>query len=246
MIQLAIIDSCEEDRNRTVSFFETQKDIRVSAVGANAYDAIVLASRKPEILIMDLEDKEIIDEPSVLPIIRRRSPNTSIIIYTHAEDEEHIFRSFSGGIYGYLLKCGNLDELASAVRNIHAGDYFFCYRIMAKLLHIVPQLVWPRKSRGGPLGEYETVLPSSLSRSELRIMFYLGQNNSNREIASYMNMTEGTIRNKISSALQKTGLRTRGELAVFALKSGINCPGRNRHDNNHGGSTGPDMRRFPF
>lgn len=244
MIRIAIVDRCEEDRNRTVSFFETQKDIRVSAVGANAYDAIVLASRNPEIIILDLED-EIIDEPSILPIIRRRSPNTSIIIYTHAEDEEHIFRSFSGGIYGYLLKCGNLDELASAVRNIHAGDYFFCYRIMAKLLQIVPQLVWPRKSRGGPLCEYETVLPLSLSSSELRIMFYLGQNCSNREIASYMNLTEGTIRNKISSALQKTGLRTRSELAVFALKSGINCPSRNRHNNNHGTSAGPDMRRFP-
>ncbi|MDR1046311.1 MAG: response regulator transcription factor [Treponema sp.] len=238
MIRIAIVDSCEEDRNKTVSFFKTQKDIRVSAVGANAYDAIVLASRNPEIIILDLKG-EIIDEPSVLPIIRRRSPNTSIIIYTHAEDEEHIFRSFSGGIYGYLLKCGNLDELASAVRNIHAGDYFFCYRIMAKLLQIVPDLVWPRKSRGGPLGEYETVLPSSLSRSELRIMFYLSQNCSNREIASYMNLAEGTIRNKISSALRKTGLRTRSELAVFALKSGINCPNRNRHDNNQ------DIRRFP-
>jgi DNA-binding NarL/FixJ family response regulator len=244
MIRIAIVDSNEEERNRTVSFFETQKDIRVSAVGADAYDAIVLANRKPEIIIMDLED-EVIDEPSILPIIRRRSPNTSIIIYTHAEDEEHIFRSFSGGIYGYLLKCGNLDELASAVRNIHGGDYFFCYRIMAKLLQIVPQLVWPRKSQGGPLGEYETVLPSNLSSSELRIMFYLGQNCSNREIASYMNLTEGTIRNKVSSALQKTGLRTRSELAVFALKSGINCPNRNRHDNNHGTSPGPDIRKFP-
>jgi DNA-binding NarL/FixJ family response regulator len=244
MIRIAIVDSSEEDRNKAVSFFKTQKDIRVSAVGSDAYDAIVFASRKPEIIIMDLEDK-LIDEPSVLPIIRRRSPNTSILIYTRAEDEEHIFRSFSGGIYGYLLKCGNLDELASAVRNIHAGDYFFCYRIMAKLLRIVPRLVWPRKSQGGPLNEYETVLPPSLSSSELRIMFYLGQNCSNREIASYMNLSEGTIRNKISSALQKTGLRTRSELAVFALKSGINCPDRSRHNNNHGTSTGPDMRRYP-
>ncbi|MDR1655753.1 MAG: response regulator transcription factor, partial [Treponema sp.] len=198
MIRIAIVDSSEEDRNRIVSFFETQKDIKVSATGADAYDAIVFANRKPEIIIMDLED-ELIDEPSILPIIRRRSPNTSIIIYTHAEDEERIFRNFSGGIRGYLLKCGNLDELASAVRNIHEGGYFFCYRIMAKLLHIVPHLVWPRKSQGGPLGEYETILPSSLSRSELRIMFYLGQSRSNREIASYMNLTEGTIRNKVSS-----------------------------------------------
>jgi DNA-binding NarL/FixJ family response regulator len=103
---------------------------------------------------------------------------------------------------------------------------------MAKLLQIFPQLVWPRKGQGGPISEYETVLPSNLSSSELRIMFYLGQSCSNSEIASYMNLTEGTIRNKISSALRKTGLRARSELAIFALKSGINCPDRNRHDNN--------------
>ena len=65
------------------------------------------------------------------------------------------------------------------------------------------------------------VLPRSISHSEMQIMGYVGLGYTNKEIAKKLCLTEGTIRNYVSSVLQKTGFRDRTQVAIYAVKAGL-------------------------
>jgi DNA-binding NarL/FixJ family response regulator len=182
-----------------------QDDFEIAGFGKDGYDALKLsAALKPDIILIDLpgENK---DKPGLVPMIKRRSPSTAIIILGADDSEDHICEAFSEGASGYVPGAAAGDELCNAVRIAYKGGCYITGDILertfsrladlARYRNIYNRLFLPVKKRA---------IPSNISRTELRIISCFGQGLSIREIAEQLHLAQGTIRNYVSSIMRKT------------------------------------------
>ncbi|MDR2094112.1 MAG: response regulator transcription factor [Treponema sp.] len=223
MLQIIIIDDHEVDRVLLQKFLAGQPDFNIAGVGGEAYDAcLMLNTIKPDIIILDLE-RGCFAGTDIIPLLKQKSPKTSIIYFTRKENETSIRKAIANGIDGYLLKFTDLDKLPYCIREIHGGCSYMSPKIASKVLKICSELIntlQPEKN-GNDARESANILPSTISRTELHIFSCIARGCSTREIAQTLNLKPGTVRNYISSAMQKAGLHSRTQIAMYALNHGL-------------------------
>jgi DNA-binding NarL/FixJ family response regulator len=217
MIRIVVIDSEERYRQQITAYLSTQKDFEILKTGKDGYEALRLVDTlKPDILLLDI-NLRYIDGVQVTSILRFRSPRTAIIILTTLEDDEYVLKAICNGASGYLLKSSALDGLAEGIRTVHTGGSFMTPRIAAKAFRLFSEIV---KERPREMYLFPKRKLPNISGIEFRITTGIVQGLSNREIAENLHLQEGTVRNYISSILQKTGLRNRTQVAIYAIKNG--------------------------
>jgi DNA-binding NarL/FixJ family response regulator len=237
MIAIVIINNNKKCRDCIRANLLCQKDFRVAGLGGDIYEALKLVdAHKPDIVLMDIS---LDDEVKTAALIKNRSPGTSIIIYTDGKERRILTLVFSG-ISGYITKKADPELLYLGIRTVYRGGRLMtseiasnCNTIAAKMADEV------LKSRGELRGftmplvektespdpadtaDTRPELPGTISLVELRIMGFVGQGYTNRQIAEKLMLREGTVRNYVSAVLQKTGLHDRTQMAVYAIKSGL-------------------------
>jgi DNA-binding NarL/FixJ family response regulator len=222
MIRILIIIDREQDRNAVFSTLSAQDDFEIAGLGKDGYDALKLsASLQPDVAVIRLR-KENEDKPEFIKMIKRKSSSTAVVVIGAGDDEDHICKAFSGGASGYVLGAAAGDALCNAVRIAHKGGYYITGGILEKTFSRLADLARYQiiYNRFFPSTK-KTVLPSCISRTELKIISYIGQGRSIREIAEDLCLTHGTIRNCISSTMRKMGLRNRTQIALFAIRNGL-------------------------
>ncbi|HCM25196.1 MAG TPA: DNA-binding response regulator [Treponema sp.] len=224
MIRVAVVDDQELVRDSLRILLSAQADLEVVGIGKDGYDALKLVdSLKPDVVLLDIR-MPIMDGVEATAMLKKRSPGTSIIILTTFDDDEYVLKAIKNGASGYLLKSADMDELAEAIRTVHAGGSLMTPEIATKAFRLFSELA---REKGSPAGGPRRVvpaegsLPSDLSRTELQIMALIGSGRANKEVAADLELSEGTVRNYISAILQKTGLRDRTQLAIFAVRNGM-------------------------
>jgi DNA-binding NarL/FixJ family response regulator len=224
MIKIVVIDGQEPDRERLRIFLSAQNDFEVVGVGKDGYEAIRLVETlKPDIALLDIS-LHYIDGVKVTSILKFRFPGTSIIILTTLDDDEYVFKAIYGGASGYLLKTPHTEAaLAEGIRTVYNGGSLMTPKIATKAFRIFSELVKEKHTDRRFYQFQEELAPElpNISRTELRITAYVGQGLPNKEIAEKLRLRIGTVRNYISSILQKTGLRDRTQLAIYAIKNGL-------------------------
>jgi DNA-binding NarL/FixJ family response regulator len=224
MLHIAIIDDHEVDRIFLQKFLTTQPDFRIAGVGEDAYDACMMMNTvHPDTIILDVE-KGYFAGTEIAPLLKQKSPKSSIIYFTRKEDETSIRKAIINGIDAYLLKFSDQDMLPYCIRKIREGFSYMSPRIANKVLKICSDLISsPQPEKNDDDGQKSTViLPATISRTELNIISYIAKGCSTKEIAEILNLKIGTVRNYISSAMQKAGLRNRTQIAMYALNHGLN------------------------
>ena len=238
MIFIVIIDSQEEYRNDLCKYLSTQKDFTIAGIGHDSYSAVKLVDiHKPNIVLMDI-NLPVGDGIKTAALIKYRSPCTSVIVNWDGKDRR-IFSVFFSGVSGYITKEANSELLCHAIRTVYYGGSFVSPEIVVEFRAMAASLSENiQKSRSGLQsaqfsrqtekqdiekysGDSATELLRTISRSEIQIMGFVGQGYTNKEIAKKLCLTEGTIRNYISSVLQKTGFRDRTQVAIYAIKAGL-------------------------
>jgi DNA-binding NarL/FixJ family response regulator len=226
MIKIVIIDKQEADRNCTKAILSSQDDFIVLDQGKDGYDALRMVERlKPDIAILDI-CLDVVDGPEIIPLLRCRSPKTAVLFLTSLKDEEHICKALYHEVRGYLLKDRDMYALAEAIRLVHKGGRFISPQINDKVYHILSGLL---KNQGYAAVQYQSAktvhddmtIPSEISRTELKIMTCVSQGYSTKEIAENLQLTTGTVRNYLSTAMQKAGLQHRTQIPLFAIKNGL-------------------------
>jgi DNA-binding NarL/FixJ family response regulator len=120
-----------------------------------------------------------------------------------------------------------MEKLADGIRIVMNGGSLITPKVATKAFHLFSQLARDicRECPNHPVaGEFNLLpcpFPENLSRTEFRIIYYIGQGLSNQEIAEKICRKTGTVRNYISMILQKTSLRNRTQIALLALQNGI-------------------------
>lgn len=196
------------------TILEACNDIQVSATGSSGADAIRLYEEyNPDVLLMDIR-MENINGLEASEAIMAAHPDARILLLTTFSDDEYIIKALSLGAKGYILK-QNFESIAPAVKAVYNGQTVFGEEIIDRLpsllghSHTANTSVEPSPFAGV---QYE------LSSKEMNIIQLVADGLNNREIAESLFLSEGTVRNYISSILDKLQLRDRTQLACFFYK----------------------------
>jgi DNA-binding NarL/FixJ family response regulator len=146
--------------------------------------------------------------------LRERWPDARIIILTTFDDDEYVFEGLRAGARGYLLKDVSGHDLAEAVRTVAAGGALIEPSVARKVVAEFARMAPPARAS-------DTGLPEPLSDREREILKLLAQGLSNREIADRLSLAQGTVKNYVTTILQKLGARDRTQAALRARELGL-------------------------
>ncbi len=188
------------------TILEADPDISVVGTGYNGKQAIELFERlQPDILLMDIR-MDTMTGLEAGDFILRNNPDARILFLTTFSDDAYIINSLRIGAKGYILK-QNFECIIPALKAIQMGQSVFGDEIVVKL----PSLI--KKDTSSAFANYE------LTQKEIELLVCIANGLSNKEISEEMYLSEGTVRNYISTLLEKLQLRDRTQLAVFYYKN---------------------------
>ncbi|UAK17881.1 response regulator transcription factor [Sporolactobacillus terrae] len=205
MMNVIIVDDDRLVVSSLNTILETDPEIRVVGSGYSGAEALHLCQRLcPDLLLIDIR----MDGLSGIEAAKRlmnQAPKTKVLFLTTFSDDEYIIEALRIGAKGYILK-QNFESIIPALKAVFSGQRVFGDAIIDK----IPSLM---KSNEQPnLSDYH------FSSRELAMIRLVADGKSNREIAQELYLSEGTVRNYISSILDKLALRDRTQLAVFYYK----------------------------
>ena len=185
------------------TILEATGDITVTAIGSSGSEAVELyRSHKPDVLLMDIR-MEGMTGLEAGEIILREDSSAKILYLTTFSDDEYIVRALNIGAKGYILKQDS-EGIAPALHAVMNGQSVFGDGIVCR----IPELIQTQK-KGFDRDKY------NISEKEMDIIRLVAQGLSNKEIASELFLSEGTVRNYLSLILEKLELRDRTQLAIF-------------------------------
>ncbi len=184
------------------TILEAGGNVEVVAIGNNGKEAIDLYEQyKPDILLMDIR-MDTMTGLEAAEIIIKKHPDALILFLTTFSDDEYIIRAINIGAKGYILK-QDFAGIETALNTVMGGQSVLGNEIVSKL----PGLI-PAKTEA----DFEAY---GLNKKEEEIIVLVADGLSNKEISSRLFLSEGTVRNYISTILEKLELRDRTQLAVF-------------------------------
>lgn len=188
------------------AILEANEDIEVVAMGHSGEEAIKLYEQyKPDVLLMDIRMNGMSGLGAGEKILEKYS-DARILYLTTFMDDEYIVRALNIGAKGYILK-QDFEGIAPALMAVAKGQSVFGQDIVEKL----PCLMSKKEAF-----DYKRF---NLTDKEFEIMEELAAGESNKEIAKKLFLSEGTVRNYISTILEKLELRDRTQLAIFYYKN---------------------------
>ena len=175
--------------------------INVLGLGYSGAEAIDLFYKhKPDVILMDIRMKDMTGIEATGEILKI-DENAKILLITTFQDDEYIREALSLGCKGYILK-QNIDSIIPSINAVYSGNMVFDSKIVSSI----------KKYREKEIG-------GELSEREMDILRLLANGLNNKEIASSLYLSEGTVRNYISTMLDKLALRDRTQLAIYYYKS---------------------------
>jgi len=183
------------------SIINRQPDMRVIAEANSGLEAIDLfRQHRPDVMVTDLRLPGM-DGIEVTRTICQEFPGSKVLILTACDGDEDIYRSFQAGARGYLLKRTRRDDLIDAIRALHGGHLS------------LPQLIATRLAGRVPT--------SDLTSREREVLTGMIHGKSNKEIATRLFISEGTVKVHVNSLMWKLRADNRTQAVVTALRRGI-------------------------
>ena len=198
MIRVVIAEDQSMVLGALAALLEIESDIQVVARAQNGREALdAVEAHRPDVLLTDIEMPEMTGLEVAAEVARRKLPTRVVILTTFAR-AGYLRRALDAGAAGYLLKDSPSEELANAVRQVHAGGRA-----------IDPELAREAWTERDPLSDRE--------RQVLRLA---ADGASGAAIAAKLFLSEGTVRNYLSDAISKLGAANRVEAARMAREKG--------------------------
>jgi DNA-binding NarL/FixJ family response regulator len=213
MIRIVIVSDKDTERGRIRAFLVSQLDFKILGEGKDGYELLKLVcDLKPDIALVD-ERLPFLDRTDIIPVLKRRSPETGAIILASYSENHQVLKAISEGASGCLLKDSGQDRFIAGIRTVYNGGSLMTPEIALKAF-----MMFRNEPRDVPL------LPApftNLPRIELQVTKCIAKGLSNKEIAAKLCFKEGTVRNYITAVFQRTGLKNRTQVALRAREAGF-------------------------
>ena len=188
------------------TIIEAEGDISVVGMGHNGKEAIALYnSLKPDILLIDIR-MDMMTGLEAAEAILSSDKNAKILFLTTFLDNEYIIKALKLGTKGYIIK-QNFESIVPSLRAVYSGQSVFGQDIVTK----IPEFI--NNSNKADISSFD------INEKDMELITLVAQGMSNKEIASSLYLSEGTVRNHISIILEKLNLRDRTQLAIFYYKN---------------------------
>lgn len=182
-------------------------EITIVGMGHSGKDGVELYRKyRPDLLLMDIR-MELMSGLEAGEKILSEFPEARILYLTTFLDDDYIIRALRIGAKGYMLK-QNFDSILPALKAVHMGQNVYGDEIITKL----PRLI-------GKANEDRDLNHYGITEKEMDIITKIADGLSNKEISDLLFLSEGTIRNNISTILEKLNLRDRTQIAIFYYKN---------------------------
>ena len=184
------------------TILEAHANYHVLATGTDGNEAVALYRKyQPDILLMDIQMKEM-NGLEASGLVLSEYPDARILLLTTFSDDEYIIKALKIGAKGYLLK-QVYESIIPSIEAVYTGQTVFGSEIVSK----IPGLIQTSPSLN--YRDYD------IHERELEIIRLIADGLSNKEIAGKLFLSEGTVRNYLSSILDKLELRDRTQVAIF-------------------------------
>ena len=191
---------------------ESQPDIDVVAEAEDGHQAVQLAeSENADIVIMDIAMPHL-NGIEAAAQVRRRRPETAVIILSVHDDEEYLSRALAAGVRGYLLKDSAQREVVQAVQAVASGKAFFSPAIAHKLAEDYSRQLQ---------GKVRQDSYDSLTDREKEILQLVAEGKTTKEIAALLNVSPYTVETHRTHIMHKLSLRNTAELVLYAVRKKI-------------------------
>lgn len=210
-LRLLLVDDHQVVRLGLRALLDGEPGITVVGDVGTAAEAVQMAGRVlPDIVLMDVR---LPDQSGIMACqqIRQRWPDVQVLMLTSFADEDLVLEAISAGAAGYVLKQVGTDDLLRAVRAVGRGDAVLDPTTTRQLLARVRRA--EHEAHGAAFHD--------LSERELEVLVLVAEGKTNAEIAAALVLSEKTVRNHVSTILEKLGLTNRIEAATYAVRHHI-------------------------
>lgn len=206
-ITVFLLDDHEVVRRGVAEMLESEPDITVIGEAANVSEALArIPALRPDVAVLDVQLPDG-NGVEVCRRIRASLPNTACLMLTSYTDDDALVSAIMAGAAGFMLKQVRGNELIKAVRTVATGESLLDPITTTQLL----TRLRTDANREDPF--------ASLSAQERRILEYIAEGLTNRQIGEEMFLAEKTVKNYVSSLLAKLGLERRTQAAVFVVQA---------------------------
>jgi DNA-binding NarL/FixJ family response regulator len=205
-IRVLIADDHDVVRQGLRMFLAADPELEIVGVARDGAEAVRLTHQlHPDVVLMDLL-MPVMDGIAATAAIRREAPGTEVVALTSVVEDAAIIDAVRAGAIGYLLKDTDADGLQRAIKAAAAGQVQLSPQAAARLL---------REVRSPAAGV------DLLTERETDVLRLLAQGHSNKEIAQALHIAEQTVKTHVSHILDKLGVPSRTQAALYAIRSGL-------------------------
>lgn len=211
-ISILLVEDHESTRLGLRSLLSGFERLNVAGEAATAADAVELAQQlKPDVVLLDIRLRGGGSGFDACRRIRELGLDTHVLFLTSFADDDILFEAIASGADGYLLKEIDSQSLVSAIENVAAGksilDPAVTRRVLAQVRHKGPSSAADER-----IGK--------LSPQELRIVSLVSEGKTNKEIAAALGLSEKTVKNYLSNAMDKLQTNRRSQIAALFVRYG--------------------------
>jgi len=212
IIRVLLIDDSPLIRLGLRSALEDCPDIVIVAEAGSATEGLAaVAKHTPDIVLLDLH----LPDKSGLQVCReliKARPQAKVLILTSSSNERNVQEALSAGALGYLLKDNDGAALVGALRTIAGGQAVLDPSMASKVLNLV-------KHRGEPSAAAKL---GQLSAQERRVVAFLAEGLTNKEIGDRLGLTEKTVKNYLATIFSKLNIARRTQAAALFVEANAN------------------------
>lgn len=214
MIKVLVADDQELIRQSLKIVLDSKEGIEVTDCVCDGQAVIQsVRSNRPDVILMDIRMPKM-DGVQCTQIIKENYPQIKVIILTTFDDDEYVYNALKFGASGYLLKGVSMDELENAIKTVYSGKAMINPDIATKVLRL-----FSRMAQSDYTIQVGDKAVDELSETEWKIISCVETGATNKEIAESLNLSDGTVRNYLSTILNKLNLRDRTQLAIWAVQT---------------------------
>ncbi|MCD2346837.1 response regulator transcription factor [Clostridium guangxiense] len=206
-MKILVVDDDALIRESLSILLGLDEGIEVVGAASNGQEAFDKCKEvNPDIVLMDVR-MPIMDGVLGTKLIKSSFKDIKVVILTTFKDDEYIKEAIKNGAEGYILKNQSSDSIVDSLKTVIKGNMVFEKNVARTLSSLI------KEDNKKGIDKY------NLTDREMDILKLIGEGLSNKEIAAKIHLGEGTIRNYVTSLLEKLELRDRTQLAIFYLKN---------------------------
>jgi len=211
MIRILICDDQDLVCEGLKGILSTDAELKIVGIANDGAQALeMIPTCQPDLVLMDLK-MPVMNGVQATRQIRQLYPQIEVLVLTTYDADEWVFDAIRAGARGYLLKDTPRERLLAAIKEAAQGKTPVDPNVAGKLFaHVTQQISAP-----------DAAIANLLSQREKEVLGLLGKGLSNAEIAARVYLSEGTVRNYVSSIFEKLGVEDRTQAAVLAIRCGL-------------------------